>query len=449
MSELIQGDSIAQYGMGILHILGAGDVPKDQGKALQYFKASAEQNYSPAQVAIAKMYLEQNEIIIATRYFELAARQGHVEAFYYLAELNHKGIGREKHCGTAAAYYKIVSERVEVLHSTLGEALTAWNEGRFTDSMVGYMMAAEQGYECGQANVAYLIDQCTLLDSDLLTLAQTKGRQFILKFLNKPRNFEADNMALIYWTRSARQANTDSLVKMGDWYLYGYGIPSPDPMKAAACYQAAVESMSAMGMWNLGWCHENGIGVEQDFHLAKRYYDMAAATNAEAALPVSLSLIKLRIRSFYNKITRGKVNSIGQDDLAVKIEQKPKWTFTQAFKDILRKWTENEIPPAEQKEEYISDGYMPADPDFEDFDEDYTESLVILGLCGAVAFLLWWRNMRDVRLQGDQRVVGGNDGGNPENAAPAVEEENRGLFPDPNDPNNPEFARWMGGAPFA
>jgi len=145
--------------MGMLHIIGTGDVPKDQGKALQYFKASAEQNFAQAQVAIAKMYLDQSEVIIATRYFELAARQAHVEAFYYLAELNHQGVGREKSCGIAAAYYKMVAERVEVLHSTLGEANNAWKDGRFTDAMVGYMMAAEQGYESAQANVAYLIDQ--------------------------------------------------------------------------------------------------------------------------------------------------------------------------------------------------------------------------------------------------------------------------------------------------
>ena len=148
--------------MGMLYILGTNEVPKDQGKALQYFKASAEQNYPPAQVSIAKMYLEQNEIIIATRYFELAARQGHIEAFYYLAELNHQGVGREKSCGIAAAYYKMVAERVEIFHSTLAEANVAWKDGRFTDAMVGYMMAAEQGYESAQANVAYLIDQSNL-----------------------------------------------------------------------------------------------------------------------------------------------------------------------------------------------------------------------------------------------------------------------------------------------
>ena len=261
-------------------------------------------------------------------------------------------------------------------------------------------------------------------------------------------------MALIYWTRSARQANIDSLVKMGDWYLYGYGLPQPDPAKAAACYQAAVESLSAMGMWNLGWCHENGVGVEQDFHLAKRYYDMAAMTNVEAALPVALSLIKLRVRSWYNKITHGKINSIGRDDMVMKRDQeKPKWTFMQAFKDILRKWTEEEVPVAQgpQQEEYVGDGYIPGDPEYDDFDEDYVESLIILGLCGAVALLLWWRNMRNVRFQRDQLGNAANQENQPPPPAapPAVEaEDNRGLFPDPNDPDNPEFARWIGGAPI-
>jgi hypothetical protein len=33
-------------------------------------------------------------------------------------------------------------------------------------------------------------------------------------------------------------------------------------------------------------------------------------------------------------------------------------------------------------------------------------------------------------------------------AAEARGEENRGMFPDPNNPNNPEFARWIGAAPI-
>jgi hypothetical protein len=142
------------------------------------------------------------------------------------------------------------------------------------------------------------------------------------------------------------------------------------------------------------------------------------------------------------------------------LEEKPKWTFTQAFKDILRKWTEDDttIPVAggQQEEEDVSDGFIPGDPEYDDFDEDNVESLIILGLCVAVGLLLWRRNMRNVMFQGDQgnaeapaaaAAAAGNEEGDNQPVPAVEEEENRGLFPDPNDPDNPEFARWIGGAP--
>jgi SEL1 protein len=121
-------------------------------------------------------------------------------------------------------------------------------------------------------------------------------------------------LALIYWTRSAEQKNVDSMVKMGDYYLQGLGT-SPDQEKAAQCYQAAADTMqSAQANWNLGWMHENGVGIDQDFHLAKRHYDLALETNPrEAYLPVVLALYKLRARSWWNTITNGKIKSI-QDE---------------------------------------------------------------------------------------------------------------------------------------
>jgi SEL1 protein len=68
-------------------------------------------------------------------------------------------------------------------------------------------------------------------------------------------------MALVYWTRSANQDDVDARVKMGDYYYMGIGTET-DFKKATACYQAAAEvGHSAMAMWNLGWMHENGVGV--------------------------------------------------------------------------------------------------------------------------------------------------------------------------------------------
>jgi len=52
--------------------------------------------------------------------------------------------------------------------------------------------------------------------------------------------------------------------------------------------------------------YENGIGVSQDFHLAKRHYDMAFEHNQAAYFPVVLSLIKLHLRSLWYIITGGR-----------------------------------------------------------------------------------------------------------------------------------------------
>jgi SEL1 protein len=46
--------------------------------------------------------------------------------------------------------------------------------------------------------------------------------------------------------------------------------------------------------------------TSQDFHLAKRHYDLALETNTEAYLPVVLSLIKLYGRSLWHTLIGGK-----------------------------------------------------------------------------------------------------------------------------------------------
>lgn len=46
-------------------------------------------------------------------------------------------------------------------------------------------------------------------------------------------------------------------------------------------------------MFNLGYMHEQGLGMAKDIHLAKRCYDLAAETSADAKVPVALALLKL------------------------------------------------------------------------------------------------------------------------------------------------------------
>lgn len=295
------GDSISQYSMGLMYLNGL-TVPKDPVKAADFFAAAADQELAVAQVRLGALFLDQGDVQTAIKYFELAARIGHLEAYYYLAELTKNGIGRDKSCSVATVYYKIVAEKAEVISTSFPEANEAYSNGDLETALVRYMMAAEQGFETGQANVAYLLDQA----KPRFTFAS------LVPFMKKKATLASDAfLALIYWTRSAEQKNIDSVVKLGDYYLEGLGT-SADQEKAAACYQAAIESLqSAQAHWNLGWMHENGLGMEQDFHLAKRHYDLALETNPrEAYLPVVLALYKLRFRSWWNTITNGNVRSI-------------------------------------------------------------------------------------------------------------------------------------------
>jgi SEL1 protein len=302
---VVNGDSLCQHWMGLVYLNGYG-VPQDGFKAANYFKAAADQDLPASESRLGALFLDQGDVATATRYFELAARWGWMEAYYYLAEMANFGVGRQRHCGVAAAYYKMVAEKAEIIHSAFGESNSAYESGDKEGALIPAMMAAEQGYENAQANVAYLLDE----QQSLLSLSS------ILPWVEQTRSSLLRNaaLALIYWTRSSKQANIDSLIKMGDYYLSGTGTVV-DAEKASACYHNAAEAHhSAQGYWNLGWMHENGVAVDQDFHMAKRYYDLALDVSPESYLPVKLSLLKLRARGYWNRITNGKINPIRDEE---------------------------------------------------------------------------------------------------------------------------------------
>ncbi|RKP33150.1 hypothetical protein BJ085DRAFT_35941 [Dimargaris cristalligena] len=52
-------------------------------------------------------------------------------------------------------------------------------------------------------------------------------------------------------------------------------------------------------MWNLGWMHENGLGVPRDFHMALRCYERAALTYPRGSFPVTLSIIQLAVKYYW------------------------------------------------------------------------------------------------------------------------------------------------------
>ncbi|KAK4170323.1 protein sel-1 1 [Cladorrhinum sp. PSN259] len=423
-------DAQSQHGLGLLHLHGYG-VKRNVAIAAGHFKDAAAQDFSHSEVQLGALYLDQGtseDIASANHYFEMAARWSNLEAYYYIAELSYLGVGREKSCSTALGYFKIVSERAEPFVSSWAEANLAYDDGDTELALLEYIGAAEQGYEKAQNNVAWILDpdQSRLPIPDWLYKPAPKP-----ELLNNPR------LALLYWTRSARQGNVDALVKMGDYYLSGLGADA-DVDKAVQCYQGASEyQQSAQAMYNLGWMYENGVGLDQDFHLAKRHYDSALEINEEARLPVALSLLKLRARSAWNTLTHGRVNSIRDEPV-----ERKQWSLAEWINNFLRD------DGAQYYDEFFDEYYdeaagMPGGdgPDFEGDEDGLVESVVIIGLVAALAGLLVYRNQRQRRreeqeeaalaalnAQGQAQGLGGAPGQHQQ------QQQQIPRFPEPGDP---------------
>ncbi|KDQ55097.1 hypothetical protein JAAARDRAFT_195973 [Jaapia argillacea MUCL 33604] len=339
----------------------------DEKRALIHFDVAAGQELAEAQVNRGKYHYFRNELKLAQTYFETALRNGSpLEAYYYLALIHASqyrlylahskttGVGGGAgagSCAIAVSFYKVVAERGvwsqdEINKAAFGvragkggravwdvdwngdlvrEAEDAWNSGteRGKDvAILKWWVAAERGVEVAQNNLAFVLDQGTVFSSALPSYLTFNFGFLDTSLLRgtplSPTSNTTARLALTQYTRSAAQHNVDALVKVGDYYYHGLGVADEHLEggekekerkrweKAAGYYQAAAQTqMSALAMWNLGWMYENGVGVPQDFHLAKRYYDLALETNSEAYLPVLISLVKLYARSIWHTLGGG------------------------------------------------------------------------------------------------------------------------------------------------
>ncbi|WRT64955.1 uncharacterized protein IL334_001896 [Kwoniella shivajii] len=296
------GDREAHNGLGIIHRDGL-IVPQDKKKSSHYFQASASQDLAEAQVNLAKLHLERGEVVQAHAFLEVAIRHGATfEAFHLLGKIHasNAASGRPGMCGVAVAYEKLVAERGNWDEDFVGEADKAWLRGEEDNAFIGWYIGSELGYETGQNNVAFLLEKGFKFGKGNIPHGQG---------LDENRINELDKIrALTLWVRSANQDNVDAMVKVGDYYYQS----SESYDRAVTYYQTAADTQtSSMAYWNLGWMYENGHGVPRDWHLAKRFYDLAGETSVEAYLPVMMSLINLYAKSWWIDIrTHGAVKGL-------------------------------------------------------------------------------------------------------------------------------------------
>ncbi|XP_070705439.1 protein sel-1 homolog 1 isoform X1 [Pempheris klunzingeri] len=269
------GNPVGQSGLGMAYLYGRG-VPVNYELALKYFQKAAEQGWVDGQLQLGTMYYNgigvKRDYKQALKFFNLASQTGHILAFYNLAQMHATGTGVMRSCHTAVELFKNVCERGR-WSERLMTAYGSFKEGDTDAALVQYLLLAEQGYEVAQSNVAFILDQI-------------EGAKIFSENETYPR-------ALLHWTRAAAQGYTVARIKLGDYHFYGYGT-DVDYETAVIHYRLASEQQhSAQAMFNLGYMHEKGLGIKQDIHLAKRFYDMAAEASPDAQVPVFLALCKL------------------------------------------------------------------------------------------------------------------------------------------------------------
>lgn len=278
-------------GLGLMYLYGRG-VEKDYSKAHHYFTQAADQGWVDGQLQLGNMYFSglgvKKDYKTANKYFSLASQSGHVLAYYNLGQMHAQGTGMLRSCATAVELFKNVGERGR-WGELLMQAHSDYRNSRYDESFVQYALLSELGYEVAQSNAAFLLDRNEI---PMLTTSEGLVR------------------ALLYWGRAAAQGYSAAQVKLGDYYYYGLGT-NIDYETAAIHYRLASDQQhNAQATFNLGYMHEQGLGMARDMHLAKRYYDRAAELSPDAKVPVALALLKLNVLFSVETVQEGPVHHL-------------------------------------------------------------------------------------------------------------------------------------------
>ncbi|TIA91047.1 hypothetical protein E3P77_01835 [Wallemia ichthyophaga] len=293
----------AVYYLGLMYKHGYY-VDSNEDTATMHFSSAASSGYPEAYVELGNGLLARGDTENAIQHYEWAVNlSASFEGTYRLATLT-----RHHDCASALARFKSVSERGDWLtgdklwqEATQRWALSSdWHRESYgrheaEAALLAWWRLAEMGYESAQNNVAYILDQDT-------------QRVRLTSFgFDPPVNHTLAFISLRYWEKSAAQHTLDSRIKAADYHFKGLGTPA-DPARAAELYLAA--DTSSLALWNVGWMYETGQGLPSDLNLAKRYYDQALETNAQAAVPVLLSLAHLYLKSLWQWVRSGDDNNL-------------------------------------------------------------------------------------------------------------------------------------------
>ncbi|KAI5962759.1 HRD3 [Candida theae] len=316
----VKASSEALNQLGIIEEQGlVGEA--NRTKAMEYYTLASKQKRGAGSKNLAKSLMEtvgtgsiesnENRDLIY-KHMQQAAYYGSTEALYYVGNFLESGLAHlvepeeRVTCAKIALYYREFMKRLTSFYAPhLKYAFDELASGNFGNALVGYSIAAEQGYEQAQVSAAHLLYQV----QPLYTRQETK-------------TFTHDrlNLAIQYLDRASKQGNVDATILLGDIYKGqdGHAQIEPDYERAFNYYRIAADKHSSHGAFKLAEMYEYGLGSENhsvDYFLAKRYYDQSLQYKEKSDLErqtqqlkptyssahINWALLRLRFKHLFNR----------------------------------------------------------------------------------------------------------------------------------------------------
>jgi SEL1 protein len=263
-------------------------------------------------------------------------------------------------CEQAASHYQWIAEHANLqLSKRLRKAYKAYIDGNVEMALRNYLAAAETGSSVGQVNAAFLLERghCLGLSStdcakasvrlwkaaaargiieaslrvgDFYYYGRLRGKPVYIgpfawvQYLLFPEDHLPDILAR--WSTIAIRKihkqfpwlgllkdNDDDVSTASEEFEAAADaeriqrekeLLKADVATAAQYYMDAAEKYySPRAHFNLGFMFEWGIGLKQDFPLAKRHYDLAATNNRkEAELAAQIALWAMSVHQYFIKL---------------------------------------------------------------------------------------------------------------------------------------------------
>lgn len=280
----------AQNCLGIMHERGNG-VEKDFRTAESWYKKAANQNYNFAQYNLAHLYeFELKDTNSASMWYHRAANNGSEDAQAKLGEMYMTGKYVRKDEKTASRWYhEAVKEacNCEVYYNLGLIYASAQTIERNLDSAIyWFRKSAACGYDEAIKNL-------TLYEKNYGIESWRLGNYYERK--------QKYDLALYWYKKSADAGFSGSMLEIGNYYYFGYGV-AIDYDKAFKWYSAAAKLDIRDAQLMVGYMYAVGQGsVKKDQKLAMYWYRKAALNG----YPSTTAMRNMAVK-YYNGYYEGK-----------------------------------------------------------------------------------------------------------------------------------------------